>query len=60
MNQIAPSEETTTSLGLLRRLPSKLSARVVTDPSCSVRVTLRSPCWALTRRPWRSTVLPLE
>jgi hypothetical protein len=60
VNQIDPSERTTTSLGLLSRLPSNESAITVIEPSCSVRVTRRLPCSQVTRRPCGSTVLPLE
>ena len=35
------------------------AAITVTDPSCSVRVTLRGPCSQLSSRPSRSTVFPL-
>src|SRR5215469_2238963 len=59
VNQIEPSDLTTTSLGELRRLPSKLSRMVVRLPSGSVRLTRLPPCSQLTRRPWRSRVLPL-
>ena len=38
VNQIEPSDFTTTSLGELSRLPSKLSASTVIEPSYSVRV----------------------
>ena len=38
VNQIEPSDFTTTSLGELRRLPSKLSISIVIEPSYSVRV----------------------
>ena len=59
VNQIEPSDFTTTSLGELSRLPSKLSASTVMEPSYSVRTTLRPPCRQVTSRPWRSRVLPL-
>jgi hypothetical protein len=59
LNQTAPSEATITSLGLLKRLPSKRSAITVIEPSCSVRSTRRAPCEQLTSRPSRSTVWPL-
>ncbi len=58
MNQTAPSPATTTSLGLLNRLPSQRSATTVTEPSSSVRVTRRFPCSHETRRPCRSRVWP--
>src|SRR5262249_16207663 len=48
------------SLGLLRRLPRYLSARTVFLPSCSIRVTRRSPCSHRSSRPWESTNNPLE
>ena len=38
VNQIEPSDLTTTSLGELRRLPSKLSTSVVMEPSYSMRI----------------------
>ena len=38
VNQTEPSDFTTTSLGELRRLPSKLSASTVMEPSYSVRI----------------------
>ena len=57
-NQIDPSDLTMTSLGEFNRLPSKESANTVIDPSYSVRVTLRLKCSQLTKRPWRSRVLP--
>ena len=60
MNQIAPSEATTTSLGELNRLPSYRSAMMVTVPSCSVRQTRLPLCSHVTRRPSRSVVLPFE
>ena len=59
VNQTEPSDLTTTSLGELRRLPSKLSISTVIEPSYSVRVTRRPPCAQPTRRPWRSRVWPL-
>ena len=59
VNHTEPSDFTTTSLGELRRLPSKLSASTVMEPSYSVRMTLRPPCRHVTSRPWRSRVLPL-
>ena len=60
MNQTEPSERTTTSLGLLSRLPSNESASTVIEPSCSVRVTRRLPCSQVTSRPCGSTVWPLR
>ena len=59
MNQIEPSDFTTTSFGELRRRPSTASASTVTLPSYPVRVTRRPPCSQVTRRPCRSRVLPL-
>ena len=59
MNQIEPSDFTTTSLGELRRLPSKRSARTRRVPSCSMRETQRVRCSHETSRPCRSTVWPL-
>src|SRR5438445_18110 len=50
VNHTDPSDLTTTSLGELRGLCSKRLQITVIEPSCSVRVT---------RRPWRSRVLPL-
>ena len=58
MNQIDPSDLQTTSFGELSGLPSKTSATTVIVPSCSVRVTRRASCSQVTRRPWRSRVLP--
>ncbi|MCY1237667.1 hypothetical protein D9M72_503750 [compost metagenome] len=60
MNQIDPSERTTTSFGELSRLPFQRSAMVTMLPSCSVRLTRRLPCSQVTSRPCRSVVLPLE
>ena len=60
MNQIEPSDFTTTSFGELSGLPSNLSATVVMVPSYSVREIRRPPCSHVTSRPWRSRVLPLE
>src|SRR5580704_19281842 len=60
VNQIDPSDLTTTSFGELSGLPSNLLHRMVIVPSCSVRVTRRAPCSQVTNRPWRSRVLPLE
>src|SRR6266849_4213434 len=59
VNQIEPSDVTTTSLGELSRLPAKPSHSTVSVPSGSVRVTRLAPCSQVTRRPWRSRVLPL-
>ena len=62
VNQIEPSDLTTTSFGELSGLPSTPSKRLqmtVIVPSCSVRVTRRPPCSQVTSRPWRSRVLPL-
>jgi hypothetical protein len=59
VNQIEPSDFTTTSLGEFSRLPSWLSIRTVMLPSYSVRVTRRPRCSHVTRRPCRSRVLPL-
>ena len=59
MNQIEPSECTITSLGAFSGLPSKASISTVIAPSCSVRVTRRVRCSQVTRRPYRSRVLPL-
>ena len=58
VNQIESSDFTTMSFGEFSRLPSKRSISTVMRPSYSVRVT-RRPCSAVTRRPWRSRVLPL-
>ena len=60
VNQIEPSDLTTTSFGLLSCLPSKRSATTLIDPSCSVRLTRRVPCSHVTIRPCRSRVLPFE
>src|SRR3977135_4312991 len=59
VNQIEPSDLQTISLGELKRLPLKLSAKTVILPSYSVRVTRRVRCSQLSNRPWRSRVLPL-
>ena len=59
MNQIEPSDLTTTSFGELSRLPSNRSRMTVIEPSYSVRVTRRPSCSQVTSRPWRSRVLPL-
>src|SRR5712691_6127731 len=60
VNQIESSDFTTMSFGELSGLPSNLSISTVTVPSYSVRVTRRESCSQVTRRPWRSRVLPLE
>src|SRR5687768_10284519 len=60
VNQIEPSDFTTTSLGEFSGLPSNFSATTVIVPSYSVRLTRRASCSHVTRRPWRSRVLPLE
>ena len=60
VNQMLSSDLTTMSFGAFSRLPSKLSASTVTLPSFSVRVMRRvTECSQVTRRPWRSRVLPL-
>src|SRR5215470_15766139 len=59
VNQIAPSDLQTMSLGELSGFPSKLSAITVIEPSYSVRVTRRVSCSQVTSRPCRSRVLPL-
>src|SRR6266568_7019246 len=59
VNHTDPSDLTTTSLGELSGLCSKQLQITVIEPSCSVRVTRRMPCSQVTRRPWRSRVLPL-
>ena len=59
VNQIEPSRATTTSFGELSFRPAWESASTVMPPSCSVRVTRRVSCSHVTRRPWRSRVLPL-
>src|ERR1700760_875319 len=59
VNQIEPSDFTTTSLGEFRRLPSYPSISTVIEPSYSVRVTRRLRCSHVTSRPCRSRVLPL-
>src|SRR3954447_22205501 len=62
VNQIEPSDLTTTSFGELSGLPSTPPKRLqitVIVPSCSVRVTCLPPCSQVTSRPWRSRVLPL-
>ena len=58
LNQIEPSDFTTTSLGPVSRVFWKDEARTVTVPSCSVRVSVRLPSSQVTSRPWRSRVLP--
>src|SRR5262245_58964163 len=59
VNQTEPSDLHTMSLGEFSGLPSYRSATVVTVPSYSVRDTRRLPCSHVSRRPWRSRVLPL-
>ena len=59
VNQIEPSDFTTTSFGEFSRLPSKRSQITVIVPSYSVRVTRRLRCSQVTSRPCRSRVLPL-
>src|SRR5262249_42094066 len=51
VNQIEPSDLTTTSLGELSGLPSNLSRITVMVPSYSVRTTRRPPCSQVTRLP---------
>jgi hypothetical protein len=58
VNQTVPSDFTTTSFGEFSRLPSKLSASTLRDPSCSIRLMQRPRCSQATSRPWRSTVWP--
>jgi hypothetical protein len=58
LNQIEPSDFTTTSLGPVRRVFWNCEASTVTVPSCSVRVSVRLPSSQVTSRPWRSRVLP--
>src|SRR5216683_6494556 len=58
VNQIEPSDLHTISFGELSGLPSKRSAITVIEPSYSVRVTRRVSCSQVSRRPWRSRVLP--
>ena len=61
LNQIDPSDLTTTSLGAVRRFPSKLSGEesTVVVPSYSVRVSRCASISHVIRWPWRSRVLPL-
>jgi hypothetical protein len=59
VNQIEPSDFTTTSFGEFSRLPSNLSINTVIEPSYSVLTTRRPPCSQVISRPWRSRVLPL-
>src|SRR3954453_20220023 len=62
VNQIEPSDLTTTSFGELSGLPSTPPKRLqitVIVPSCSVRVTCLPPCSQVTSLPCRSRVLPL-
>ena len=49
VNQIEPSDFTTTSFGEFSVLPSKLSASTVIAPSYSVRVTRRPSCSQVTQ-----------
>ena len=58
LNQMEPSDFTTTSFGPVSRVPSKWLASTVMVPSSSVRVRVRLPSSQLMRRPWRSRVLP--
>ena len=58
VNQIEPSDFTTTSFGEFSFLPCQLSASTVIEPSISVWVT-RRPCSQVTSLPRRSRVLPL-
>src|SRR5688572_16388424 len=60
VNQTVSSDLTTMSFGELSGLPSNLSISTVMVPSNSVRVTRRASCSQVTRRPWRSRVLPFE
>ncbi len=59
VNQIEPSDFTTTSFGEFSRLPSNESISTVMEPSYSVLTTRRPPCSQVISRPWRSRVLPL-
>ena len=60
VNQMLSSDLTTMSLGAFSRLPSKRSASTSIRPLFSVRVMRRvTECSQVTRRPWRSRVLPL-
>src|SRR5213075_3076267 len=59
VNQTESSDFTTMSFGELSGLPLNLSASTVMPPSYSVRVTRLLSCSQVTRRPWRSRVLPL-
>src|ERR1700722_16328642 len=58
VNQMEPSDFTTTSFGELSGFPLYRSARTVIEPSYSVRVTRRVRCSQDTRRPARSRVFP--
>src|SRR5262245_40159125 len=57
---MVPSDFTTISFGLFRRLSLNLSARTVRVPSSATRDTQRPPCSAARRRPWRSRVSPFD
>ena len=59
MNQTVPSDFTTTSFGELNFFPSYSLTSVFTVPSFSVTETRRPVCSAETRRPCKSSVLPL-
>ena len=59
VNQVVPSDFTATSFGELNFLPSWRSTTVWRVPSFSRMLTRRPLCSQVTKRPWRSTVLPL-
>ncbi len=60
VNQIVPSDFTTTSLGALKRLPCQRSTTVrCPEPSGAVRKTARRPCEQCSSEPSRSRVWPL-
>src|SRR5258705_9617913 len=59
VNQTEPSDLHTMSLGEVSFLFWNESTSVITLPSASVRETRRPPCSQVSRRPWRSRVLPL-
>ena len=58
LNQIEPSDLTTTSFGPVSLLPSNRSASTVIEPSYSVRVRRCDPISQVISRPCRSRVLP--
>src|SRR3954447_10366072 len=60
VNQTVPSDFTTTSFGELKRFSSNRSTSTRTVPSFSLTTTRRRDPSHVTRRPCKSSVLPLQ